>query len=114
MNSRERFDFYKVINAITETMKKCGQPLSDTQQPILTGCLAVWLDNAVKHGEKSRDLTIPHLSNRGDGVDGHYCISRKHAGGYYEFWNDDSKKWGSAGTVFNLGKAAIEAGGRVK
>ena len=46
---------------------------------------------------------IPYLKNRGDGVDGHYCIARKHEEGYHEFWNNDSKVWCSAGTVFALG-----------
>lgn len=46
----------------------------------------------------------PYLVNRGDGVDGHYCICRIHKDGYREAWDDKKKKWCSAGTVFNLGK----------
>ena len=46
----------------------------------------------------------PRLVNRGDGVDGHYCMARTHEQGYTEYWNDDVKKWCSAGTVFNLGR----------
>jgi len=43
---------------------------------------------------------VPYLHNGGDGVDGHYCIGRKHQGGYLEFWNKG--KWCSAGEVFLL------------
>ena len=46
----------------------------------------------------------PYLKNRGDGVDGHYCIARKHRDGYHEFWNDRTKVWCSTGSVLELGK----------
>jgi|VirMetMinimDraft_7_1064189.scaffolds.fasta_scaffold280679_2 hypothetical protein len=52
-----------------------------------------------------RVVMLPHLVNRGDGVDGHYCICRMHPKGYREAWDVNQQKWGSAGTVFNLGKA---------
>lgn len=38
------------------------------------------------------------IINGGDGVNGHYCIGRKHADGYWEFYNKG--KWLSAGQVF--------------
>lgn len=49
----------------------------------------------------------PTLHNRGDGVDGHYCIGRliDPAKPYWEFWNQD--KWSSAGEVF-VGKEAAQ------
>lgn len=50
-------------------------------------------------------VMVPYLKNRADGVDGRYCIARLHQRGYHEFWNDEHKKWCSAGSVFELGKA---------
>ena len=47
----------------------------------------------------------PYLSNHGDGVDGHYCICRMHKNGYQESWDESTKTWRSAGTVYELGKA---------
>lgn len=56
-----------------------------------------------------RAFTVePHLKNRADGVDGHYCIGRQTKQGYFEFWSKESKKWCSAGTVFKLGKQPKE------
>lgn len=55
-------------------------------------------------------LELPHLVNRGDGVDGHYCICRMHPKGYRETWDEELKKWCSAGTVFKLGKAKMNLG----
>lgn len=52
-----------------------------------------------------RLVMSPYLHNRGDGVDGHYCIGRRRKDGFHEFWNEQLQKWCSAGTVFNLGKA---------
>lgn len=49
-------------------------------------------------------VMLPYLVNRGDGVDGHYCICRLHPKGYQETWNEKQQKWCSAGTVFKLGK----------
>lgn len=44
---------------------------------------------------------VPHLRNRADGVNGHYCIGRKSPrGNFYEFWNNG--EWTSAGQVFDL------------
>lgn len=60
---------------------------------------------ATNGSDLERLVRLPYLHNRGDGVDGHYCIARKHTDGYHEFWNESSQKWCSAGTVFNLGKA---------
>jgi hypothetical protein len=42
------------------------------------------------------------LFNRADGVDGHYCIGRssgKDSMFFMEYWNDDTLKFESAGTV---------------
>jgi hypothetical protein len=52
-----------------------------------------------------RVVMVPYLQNRADAVDGHYCIARLREDGCYEFWSDGVKKWCSAGTVFELGKA---------
>ena len=49
-------------------------------------------------------FSVTYLHNRGDGVDGHYCIGRNTVKGYSEFWDDKQQKWGSAGSVFELGK----------
>lgn len=38
---------------------------------------------------------LPFLSNRADGVDGHYAIGRYNPSGYYEYWNLRSHKWSS-------------------
>lgn len=52
-----------------------------------------------------RLVMVPYLKNRADAIDGHYCIARLTVQGYYEFWNDKLRKWCSAGSVFELGKA---------
>jgi hypothetical protein len=52
----------------------------------------------------------PYLYNRGDGVDGRYCIARYNLKGRFsEFWHND--EWCSAGQVFHLGNQ-IEDGFR--
>jgi hypothetical protein len=57
--------------------------------------------------ESSEDCGKPYLRNRGDGVDGHYCIARYNLVGHYtEYWHNG--KWCSAGQVYNLGNQ-IEA-----
>ena len=48
---------------------------------------------------------VPYIKNFADMVDGHYCIARLNHRGYHEFWNSELKRWCSAGTVFELGKA---------
>jgi len=60
---------------------------------------------ANKVSDVERVVMLPHLVNRGDGVDGHYCICRMHPKGYRETWDEEQQKWCSAGTVFKLGKA---------
>ena len=46
--------------------------------------------------EQSADLErlvmSPYLHNRGDGVDGHYCIGRRRKDGFHEFWNEQLQK----------------------
>lgn len=56
--------------------------------------------------ESSDDVAVgvPYLINRSDGVDGHYCIAKKHPNGYHEFWNHHSQVWCSGGTLFELSK----------
>lgn len=54
--------------------------------------------------EAEHVVMLPYLVNRGDGVDGHYCICRRNPQGYRETWNEEQQKWCSAGTVFKLGK----------
>lgn len=49
----------------------------------------------------------PHLVNRGDGVDGHYCICRMRPDGTSETWT--GSKWASAGMVIDLtGGGSVE------
>lgn len=54
-------------------------------------------------GKYPKVIWGPYISNRADGVDGHYCIARKvidYTGFVYsEFWHEDCK-WCSAGTVY--------------
>lgn len=38
---------------------------------------------------------LPFLSNRADGVDGHYSIGRYNPNLYYEYWNLKAHKWSS-------------------
>lgn len=49
-----------------------------------------------------KEAMKPRLVNRGDGVDGHYCIARTRPEGFSEFWNADLKEWCSAGTVIEI------------
>lgn len=44
----------------------------------------------------------PHLKNRADMVNGHYCIRRYRDDGTAEFWNVNLKRWCSTATVFEL------------
>lgn len=39
---------------------------------------------------------VPHLSDRADGVAGHYAIARWNPAGYREVWNLRSHRWASA------------------
>jgi CRISPR/Cas system CSM-associated protein Csm2 small subunit len=43
------------------------------------------------------------LYNRGDGVNGHYCVGRpiKEFPNFYEFWNEPLDKWTSTGTTYS-------------
>lgn len=53
------------------------------------------------------------LHDRADACRGHYCIERELADlpGYREFWNAESKRWTSAGTVYsNIYSAASALG----
>jgi len=53
--------------------------------------------------DKDKHNGKPYLSNRADGVDGHYCIARKSPRGeFFEFWDFELKKWCSAGSVIDL------------
>lgn len=50
------------------------------------------------------------LCNRADGVNGHYCIGRwSTTGGHQEYWNEQSKAFTSAGTVYVGVQAAEDA-----
>ena len=42
------------------------------------------------------------LYNRGDGVNGHYCVGRlmKDSLVYHEFWNAPLTKWCASGTIY--------------
>ena len=62
-----------------------------------------------KRAERSADVEVgvPYLINRGDGVDGHYCIGRKTSKDYHEFWNHNAQVWCSVGTLFELNKLPI-------
>ena len=45
-------EFYmKVGNAITETLERAGEPLTETQKAMLIGGLAVWLVDDEDNGE---------------------------------------------------------------
>jgi hypothetical protein len=52
-------------------------------------------------------IVMPRLINRGDGVNGHFCIGRSKDGVFYEFWSD-REGWCSAGMVY-IGQEAAEA-----
>jgi hypothetical protein len=52
-------------------------------------------------------IVMPRLINRGDGVNGHYCIGRSRDGVFYEFWSD-REGWCSAGMVY-IGREVAEA-----
>lgn len=48
-------------------------------------------------------LLVPHLSDRADGVKGHFSICRKNDKlGHYEWWNEDTKpgKWTWPGSLY--------------
>lgn len=50
----------------------------------------------------------PYLKNRGDGVDGHYCVARYNPDkNCHEFWLA-GKGWRSAGTVYRFDDNAIK------
>lgn len=52
-------------------------------------------------------FVMPRLINRGDVVNGHFCIGRSRDGVFYEFWSD-SVGWCSAGMVY-VGQDVAEA-----
>ena len=39
-----KVDIITVLDAIADTMKRGGAPLTDDQRMLLAGCLAVWLE----------------------------------------------------------------------
>jgi hypothetical protein len=44
------------------------------------------LPDRIELEEYTGEVHKPYLFNYADGVDGHYCISRKSIDGHYEFW----------------------------
>lgn len=80
-----------------------GDPLDFTKAEI-TQAFNYFQDHPVPYGY------WPTLLNRGDGVDGHYCIGRRIdvSGSYscWEFWNEG--RWLSAGEVFVGADAAMK------
>ena len=56
------------------------------------------------------------LLNRADGCNGHYCIGREVSNAAsemfalpcWEFWNEEERKWCSAGTVYTKKQAMVK------
>ena len=47
----------------------------------------------------TREPFLPYLSDRADGVKGHFAISRWNPAGYREVWNIPQQRWASASDV---------------
>ena len=48
------------------------------------------------------------LTNRGDGVKGHYCIRRMTKDGYAEHWNEGINGWTAFGTLYLSKSLAVK------
>ena len=62
---RSELNCMKAINAIKETMRKCGAPLDDSQEAVMAGCVAIWLDTAYQQGylaSKSEPIVLKTLA----------------------------------------------------
>ena len=64
-----------------------------------------WHDNPV--GQPPAKIGDMKLFARADGLKDHFCVGRC-AGAYWEFWNEDTKIFCSAGTVI-VGEVAANA-----
>lgn len=88
---REALEFYADNS---NWVARMGLPPAREDQGDKASEALALLDRVIEGG-------TPHLRNRADGVNGHYCISRKSPrGNFYEFWNNG--EWTSAGQVFDL------------
>lgn len=64
-------DCSKINRSIAETLKKAGSPLTEDQEMLLAGCLAVWIEKAHEEGRldqaklelAGRDMFFDRLRN---------------------------------------------------